>query len=121
MTGRVMIVTGGSSGIGYEVVKYLAEGGNDVILASKDRDRGENAVWCIKRDLPNCLVQYMEVSCSIVILFIYPLLFRAVTEAHIPPKMRWVPNANEIDTNNMKCTWPTRAPTPEDPTPPIFH
>lgn len=65
MTGRVMIVTGGSSGIGYEIVKYLAEGGNDVILAGRDRDRGEDAVWRIKRDLPNCLVQFMEVSISL--------------------------------------------------------
>ena len=62
MTGRVMIVTGGSSGIGYEVVRYLAEGGNDIILASRDREKGEDAVWRIKRDLPNCLVRYMEVS-----------------------------------------------------------
>ena len=32
-----------------------------------------------------------------------------------------VPNVNEIDTNNMKCTWPTRAQTRGDPTRPIFH
>ena len=35
--------------------------------------------------------------------------------------LRWLPNANEIDTNNLKCTCPTPAPTPEGPTPPIFH
>ena len=34
---------------------------------------------------------------------------------------RWAPNANEIYTKNMKCTCPTPAPTPEGPTPPIFH
>ena len=34
---------------------------------------------------------------------------------------RWVPNANEMDTNNMKCTWPTPAPCVGDPTQLIFH
>ena len=33
----------------------------------------------------------------------------------------WVPYVNEIDTNNMKCIWPTQAPMPGDPTPPILH
>ena len=32
-----------------------------------------------------------------------------------------LPNANEIDTKNMKCTWPMRAPMQGDPTRPIFH
>ena len=40
---------------------------------------------------------------------------------HQKTGLRWVPDANEIDINNMKCTCPTPAPTPEDPTPPIFH
>ena len=35
--------------------------------------------------------------------------------------LRWLPNANEINTNNMKCTWPKPAPCVWDPTPPIFH
>ena len=35
--------------------------------------------------------------------------------------LRWLQNADEINTKNMKCTCPTPAPTPEGPTPPIFH
>ena len=27
---------------------------------------------------------------------------------HWIPGLSWPPNANEIDTKNMKCTWPTR-------------
>ena len=34
---------------------------------------------------------------------------------------RWVPNANEIDTNNMKCTYPNANPTLAYPTQTIFH
>ena len=37
------MVTGGCRGLGYQTAWYLAEGGNDVILACRDNDRGENA------------------------------------------------------------------------------
>ena len=35
--------------------------------------------------------------------------------------LRWLPNANEINTKNMKCTCPTPAPCVGDPMPPIFN
>ena len=62
MTGRVIIVTGASSGIGFEVAKYLAEGGNDVVLACKNEDKGIAAVSKIKLLFPNSLVQFMQVQ-----------------------------------------------------------
>ena len=34
---------------------------------------------------------------------------------------RWLPNADEINTKNMKCTWPMPAPRVGDPTPSIVH
>jgi len=72
MTGRVIIVTGGSSGIGYEVCKYLAEGGNDVILACRNKDKGDEAVRRIKQLYPNALIQFIQVSqhysCSVFFL-----------------------------------------------------
>ena len=33
----------------------------------------------------------------------------------------WVPNANEINTKSMKCTWATQDFCVGDPTQPIFH
>lgn len=65
MTGRVMIVTGASSGLGYEVAKYLAEGGNDIIVACRSSENGDEAVTRIKQLFPNSLVQYMQVLCLI--------------------------------------------------------
>jgi len=62
MTGRVIIVTGGSSGIGFEACKYLAEGGNDVILACRSKEKGDDAVHRIKLLYPNALIQFMQVS-----------------------------------------------------------
>jgi len=62
MTGRVIIITGANSGIGFEASKYLAEGGNDLILACKDEEKGEEAVHKILALHPNALVQAMQVS-----------------------------------------------------------
>ena len=46
---------------------------------------------------------------------------------YLKPIFHWIlgpcllPNANEIDTNNMKSTWPTQKNCIGDPTLPIFH
>ena len=62
MTGKVIIVTGGSSGIGYKVCKYLAEGGNDIILACRSNEKGNEAVHRIKLLYPNALIQFIQVG-----------------------------------------------------------
>jgi NAD(P)-dependent dehydrogenase (short-subunit alcohol dehydrogenase family) len=43
LTGRVIIVTGGNSGLGYESVKAFAEKGAEIILASRSVEKGEAA------------------------------------------------------------------------------
>ena len=43
-SGRVIIVTGGNSGLGYESVKALAGKGAEVIMASRSIDRGQKAI-----------------------------------------------------------------------------
>ena len=43
LTGKVIIVTGGNSGLGYESVKAFAEKGAEVILASRSVAKGETA------------------------------------------------------------------------------
>ena len=43
LTGKVIIVTGGNSGLGYESVKAFAEKGAEVILASRSVEKGEAA------------------------------------------------------------------------------
>ena len=62
MTGRVIVVTGASSGLGYEVARYLCEGGNDVILACRNEEKANRAIEKIKRTNPNALATYMNVS-----------------------------------------------------------
>ena len=43
LKGKVIIVTGGNSGLGYESVKAFAEKGAEVILASRSVENGEAA------------------------------------------------------------------------------
>lgn len=64
MTGRVIIVTGASSGLGYETARYLCEGGNDVILACRDEEKAKRAIDRIKQQNPNALATYMHLDLS---------------------------------------------------------
>jgi NAD(P)-dependent dehydrogenase (short-subunit alcohol dehydrogenase family) len=41
--GRIVLVTGANRGIGREVVRQLAEGGDTVLLGARDPDKGERA------------------------------------------------------------------------------
>lgn len=58
-TGRVAIVTGGNSGIGYETVKALAEKGAHVVVAARSAERGQSAVDRVKREVSGAVVDLM--------------------------------------------------------------
>ena len=44
LKGKVALVTGGASGLGYNVVNRLAEAGASVVIASRNEEKGLNAV-----------------------------------------------------------------------------
>ena len=56
-TGRVALVTGANSGIGFEAAKALATSGATTIVASRSQDRGRRAVADILRDAPEANVE----------------------------------------------------------------
>jgi NAD(P)-dependent dehydrogenase (short-subunit alcohol dehydrogenase family) len=59
LKGKVIIVTGGNSGIGFESVKAFAMKGAEVILASRSADRGEQARAEILKSIPDGQVTMM--------------------------------------------------------------
>ncbi len=58
-TGRVAIVTGANSGIGYETAKALAARGATVIVASRNEQRGRKAVEDLRRELAGATIEFI--------------------------------------------------------------
>lgn len=56
--GRVFVVTGGTSGIGYESAKALAAAGAQVVIAARNPERGREAIANIRKETPNAQVQF---------------------------------------------------------------
>jgi len=68
MKGRVAIVTGAESGVGFEVAKSLCSAGDDVILACKDEAQTKIAIEKIKEHAPNALATFMQVGFGMSLL-----------------------------------------------------
>lgn len=62
--GKVVIVTGANSGIGYETAREMSRKGAEVILACRDEDRGMNAIQNIIEEIPkaNLVMAHLDLS-----------------------------------------------------------
>lgn len=63
-SGKLIIVTGGNSGLGFETVKQLSAAGAHLILASRNIKRGEEAKNLILLDNINAKIDVMELDLS---------------------------------------------------------
>jgi NAD(P)-dependent dehydrogenase (short-subunit alcohol dehydrogenase family) len=61
-SGRVAIVTGANSGIGYEAAALLADKGAHVVLAVRNLDKGNDAAERITSKSPNAVVTVQELD-----------------------------------------------------------
>jgi NAD(P)-dependent dehydrogenase (short-subunit alcohol dehydrogenase family) len=64
LDGKIAIVTGANSGIGYETARALANKGAIAILACRNKDKGEAAVRQIIRDHPGAKAEFMLLDLS---------------------------------------------------------
>jgi NAD(P)-dependent dehydrogenase (short-subunit alcohol dehydrogenase family) len=62
LTGKLAIVTGANSGIGYETARALASKGAKVILACRNKDKGEAAVRQIIQEHPGAKAEFLPLD-----------------------------------------------------------
>jgi len=62
LSGKMIIVTGANSGIGYEAAKELARKGARIILACRDMGRAEQAIDRIQREIPQADLEAMRLD-----------------------------------------------------------
>lgn len=62
LTGKLIIVTGGNSGLGYESVKAFAIKGAEVVLASRSGEKGEEARAEILKSVPGGKITVMQLD-----------------------------------------------------------
>ncbi len=61
-SGKVMVVTGANSGLGYESVKAFSMKGAEVVLASRSTEKGEKAREEILRSVPEGRIRVMQLD-----------------------------------------------------------
>lgn len=64
MKGKKCIVTGGNAGIGYETALAIAREGADLIVVSRNPEKGEAAVEKIKKETGNQQVELLQIDMS---------------------------------------------------------
>lgn len=62
LSGKVMIVTGANSGLGYASAKILSQKGATVILACRNRARGRQALAAIRAEAPQAQAGLLELD-----------------------------------------------------------
>jgi NAD(P)-dependent dehydrogenase (short-subunit alcohol dehydrogenase family) len=62
MTGKIAIVTGANSGIGYETARALAAKGAQVVMAGRNQEKGETARGQIADEYPRAQIEWMHLD-----------------------------------------------------------
>lgn len=53
LSGKLAVVTGSNSGLGFGLAKRLAAGGADVVMAIRNQNKGEAAIAEIRKSVPD--------------------------------------------------------------------
>jgi NAD(P)-dependent dehydrogenase (short-subunit alcohol dehydrogenase family) len=62
LMGKIVIVTGANSGIGYEAAREFTRKGAEVIVASRDPIKAGRAILNIKEEIPGAKLEFIEIN-----------------------------------------------------------
>lgn len=62
LTGKLAVVTGGTAGLGLEVALGLVGNHAEVIIVSRDPDKGEKAIEKITKEVPDAKITYTKMD-----------------------------------------------------------
>ncbi len=62
LTGKVIVITGGNSGIGFEAAKEFARKGAQSILACRSMDKAQAALDLITKEIPEAKAEIMHLD-----------------------------------------------------------
>jgi NAD(P)-dependent dehydrogenase (short-subunit alcohol dehydrogenase family) len=62
LTGKIIVITGANSGLGFECSKTLAEKGATVVMAVRNMEKGKEARTDILKEQPNASLDLMELD-----------------------------------------------------------
>ena len=104
MTGKVIIITGGNTGLGKDVAFDLARRGATVILACRNETLGEDTATIINRDIGTSTVKFMSMdlaSLNSITLFADEFLAQySQLDCLICNAGVWEPMENELKTKD---------------------
>ena len=62
LSGKIIIITGANSGIGFEATREIVRKSAEVIVASRDAFKAEAAILKIKDEIPDAKLKFMELN-----------------------------------------------------------
>jgi NAD(P)-dependent dehydrogenase (short-subunit alcohol dehydrogenase family) len=62
--GRLAVITGANTGLGYENTRYFAEAGMKVVMACRSESRARNAMASIEQEVEGADLEFMQVDLS---------------------------------------------------------
>ena len=62
LSGQVVVITGGNSGIGRETVMELASKGCTIIIGARDEAKSEEVVKRVREKHPNCQIMHYKLD-----------------------------------------------------------